>query len=46
MYVTLAATPKQAKLLVLLNQTGIPSFALTTNDSGVTADPQPAQLFK
>lgn len=45
-YVTLAATPQQAKLLVLLNETGLPSFALTTNSSGVTPDSQPAQLFK
>ena len=43
-FVTLAATPQQAKLLVLLNQTGIPSFALTTNSSGVTADTQPAHF--
>jgi len=43
-FVTVAATPRQAKLLLLLNQTGIPSFALTTNSSGVTADPVPAKF--
>jgi pilus assembly protein CpaB len=43
-FVTLAATPQDAKLLVLLNATGIPAFALTTSSSGVTADLQPAQF--
>ncbi|HEX2322880.1 MAG TPA: Flp pilus assembly protein CpaB [Streptosporangiaceae bacterium] len=38
LYVTLAATPQQAKLLILLNATGLPSFALTTPSSGITAD--------
>jgi pilus assembly protein CpaB len=43
-FVTLAATPHEAKLLVLLNATGVPAFALTTSNSGVTADLQPAQF--
>jgi len=43
-FVTLAATPQDAKLLVLLNATGVPAFALTTSSSGVTADLQPAQF--
>lgn len=43
-YVTLAATPTQAKQLLLLNQTGIPSFALTTTT--LPLDPNPSHVFK
>jgi pilus assembly protein CpaB len=44
-YVTLAATPQQVKLLTLVNEAGIPSLALT-DGSGVSLDPTAAQLFK
>jgi pilus assembly protein CpaB len=44
-YVTLAATPEEAKRLVLLNEAGIPSLALTSG-SGISPDPAAAQLFK
>jgi pilus assembly protein CpaB len=44
-YVTLAATPQQVKLLTLVNEAGIPSLALT-DGSGVSPDPTAAQLFK
>jgi pilus assembly protein CpaB len=43
-YVTLAATPQQAPVLMLLNATGLPSFALTTPSSGITYDSQPAHF--
>jgi pilus assembly protein CpaB len=41
-YVTLAATPEQAKLLTLVNATGLPSFALTPQQ--IPLDPTPAQF--
>lgn len=44
-YVTLAATPQEAKRLILLNETGIPSLVLTSG-SGISPDPVAAQLFK
>jgi pilus assembly protein CpaB len=43
-YVTLAATPQQAPFLMLLNETGLPSFALTTSSSGITPDSQPVHF--
>ena len=45
-FVTVAATQSQAEQLILAAQTGLPYFALTTLDSGITRDAQPAQLFK
>jgi Flp pilus assembly protein CpaB len=44
LYVTLAATPQQANLLLLLNATGLPSFALTTPSSGISPDYQPVHF--
>lgn len=41
-YVTLAATPPQAKLLTLVNATGIPGFALTPQN--IPTDNNPFQL--
>jgi Flp pilus assembly protein CpaB len=41
-YVTLAATPEQAKLLTLVNATGFPSFALTPQT--LLPDPTAARL--
>ena len=41
-YVTLAATPEQAKLLNLVNATGIPAFALTP--ANILPDKNPVQL--
>ncbi|MGN6681448.1 MAG: Flp pilus assembly protein CpaB [Streptosporangiaceae bacterium] len=45
-FVTVAATQSQAEQLILAAQTGLPYFALTTLNSGITRDTQPAQLFK
>jgi pilus assembly protein CpaB len=45
-FVTVAATQKEAEQLILAAQTGLPYFALTTLDSGITRDTAPAQLFK
>jgi len=45
-FVTVAATQRDAEQLILAAQTGLPYFALTTLDSGITRDASPAQLFK
>jgi len=45
-YVTVAASQKQAEQLILAAQTGMPYLALTTQDSGITRDFAPTQLFK
>lgn len=44
-FITLAASEHDAKLLILLSEAGLPYFALTTPSSGISTDPTPAQLF-
>src|SRR5262249_18076202 len=45
-FVTVAVTQREAEQLILSAQTGLPYFALTTLESGITRDVRPAQLFK
>jgi len=44
-FVTLAASQKDAEKLILMSEAGLPYFALTTPNSGVATDAVPTQLF-